>query len=136
MTGRQINVAVIGDKNEIAAMKLLLDICSPTQVARQRDFGIDFYCALTEPLAEGGVTTTTFFGLQVGGSGKLLAYGSRGDEEHPWELDWLRRLTFPLYYGVISADRRALDIYSLSPVWRVLMQVRVTAIVNAKIGTA
>jgi hypothetical protein len=123
MPGQQPDFAIQGDRYETAAEHVLGGILNLISVPRQRDFGIDFYCSVRLKSGSAAQTTRDLFGLQVGGPGKIITYGGlREGKPRPYEIEWLKSLTIPIFYARVSGDRENVDLYSMSPVWRVLFQ--------------
>ena len=123
MTGQRAKVTIEGDKYENAAENILGEILSLVRVAWQRDYGIDFYCSVQLSSGKAAQTTRDLFALQVGGPGKTVAYGGfRKGEKLLHQIEWLKSLTVPFFYGRLSTDRQKIDLYSMSPVWRVFFR--------------
>ncbi len=123
MPGQQLDFAIRGDQYETFAESLLLRFASPIRVPRPRDFGLDFYCSLRAAQGEVSQTTRQLFALQVGGPGKSLRYGGLADGRwKTYEIEWLKSLTVPLYFGSVDSELTRLRLHSLAPLWRVLFR--------------
>jgi hypothetical protein len=109
----------IGAQYESTVNALLTPFASLVSVPRNEDFGIDFYCHTREPTGTHTETVTHLAALQVKGGDAGLTYGGL-DANGDWrkhELAWLMSLSVPLYLVRVQHDRRAVEIFSLGPVW-------------------
>ena len=123
MPGLQTDFADIGDQYETHAEAFLTAFAIPTRIPRARDYGADFYCVLKTQEGSKVVSTRDLFLLQVGGRGKSIGYGGmREGKPRHYEIEWLKSLTIPLLYGRVAADMTTIELFSMSPVWRVLLQ--------------
>src|SRR5207249_4769590 len=123
MPGQQADFAIKGDLFEIAAENVLSEVLSMISVPRQRDYGIDFYCSVRFKFTKYAQTTRDLFALQVGGPDKTIEYGGLRDKTPlQYQIDWLKSLTIPLFFARVSNDRERVDVYSMSPIWRILFR--------------
>lgn len=122
MAGKLANFKIKGDEYETAVQHVLGKILSLTPVPAPRDYGIDFYCSVRLPSGDSAQTTLDLFALQAGGPGKRLRYGGvRKNKPREYEIAWLKSLTVPFYYARVDNDCERIDLYSLSPIWHVLI---------------
>lgn len=125
MTGKQANFAVRGAQNEALVRELIGHLCAPSQVPREHDFGIDYFCQLYS-FGTASVTSEDLFSLQVKGLTEALRYGGT-DEDGKWrdyEIRWLRSQALPIFLARVNQQDYAVDIYSLGLLWRVLWQAQ------------
>lgn len=123
MPGQQLRSTNEGAENERLADLLLSKICAPTKVPREQDYGLDFYCTITQP--EGHVVRTSpySFGLQVKprSTTNVISYGGYGKatDTSTWkayEIEWLFTQSLPFLIGLVSQD--TLDLYLTSGMWQ------------------
>lgn len=123
MTGRQAKVAVRGGQNENAAAHLINKLAGPIKVPREQDFGIDFFCQLYAHGGARSVYSDELFALQVKGGPDPLRYGGvRDGEWRPYEIAWLKSVMVPFFLARVHENPTALELYSMGPVWRVLLK--------------
>lgn len=124
MTGKQAKFAVRGAQNEAMASALIGHLCAPSQVPREHDFGIDFFCQLYS-FGAASVTSEDLFSLQVKGSSEAVRYGGTDDDGkwRDYEIRWLQSQALPIFIARVRQHDQ-IDIYSLGLVWRVLWQAQ------------
>ena len=123
MPGRRAKFTSTGDQYENSTVAILGEILSLVHVPWQRDYGVDFYCSVRLSSGTAAQTTRDLFALQVGGPEKKVTYGgfSKGKSLF-YQIEWLKSFTIPFFYGRVSTDRQRIDLYSMSPVWRVFFR--------------
>lgn len=127
MPGQQLKNAIDGAQKERLADYLLAHFCATTKVPREQDFGVDFYCNITEPAGHVVRTSPYSFGLQIKtrSDDNVLSYGGLAKNGDPaswraYEIEWLFNQAMPFLVGLTSPDR--IDIYLTSGIWRARWQ--------------
>ena len=110
-----------GNRSEYLAQYFLSALGVSTNVPRQEDIGIDFYCALARE-TDKRLTFHSPFAVQVGSYGtKEFCYGGYTDkgEWRKEQLDWLFSQELPLFVCTVAKDELSFRLYSTSTVWPV-----------------
>lgn len=122
MPGQQLLSTNQGAQNERLADLLLSKICAVTRVPREQDYGLDFYCQLTQPDGHVVRTLPYSFGVQLKprSTSNVVSYGGYADSKDPsswkaYEVEWLFTQALPFLIGLVTDDR--LDLYLTSVMW-------------------
>jgi len=122
MPGQQLLSTNQGAQNERLADFLLSKICAVTKVPREQDYGLDFYCQLTQPGGRVVRTSPYSFGVQLKPrpTTNVISYGGYADSKDlsswkAYEVEWLFTQSLPFLIGLVSDDR--LDLYLTSAMW-------------------
>ncbi|MDX6768932.1 MAG: hypothetical protein SF051_05325 [Elusimicrobiota bacterium] len=125
MAHQQLASTNEGAQKEAFAGFVLSGICAPTAVPRQQDYGLDFYCALTQPDGHVIRTSPYSFGLQVKtrADDNVLTYGGYKNKNDPaswkaYEIEWLFNQSIPFLIGLAAKDCSRLDLYLTSGMWK------------------
>lgn len=106
-----------GDRAEYLANYFLSHIGFISSFDRQEDFGIDFYCTVTDIIDNDLIPSSPFL-IQVKSSKEPFIYGRiKNNKWYKEDIDWLFKLELPLFIGLISVKELTFNIYNTSSLW-------------------
>ncbi len=106
-----------GDRAEYLANYFLSHLGFISEFQRQEDFGVDFYCTITDIVNDDLIPTLPFM-IQVKSSKEPIVYGRvKKNKWHKEDIDWIFRLELPFFIGYISIEKLTLDIHNTSSLW-------------------